>query len=95
MNDRVDSVMHNVSGREVPEQANEENVQDAMDTETSPYVPVHQQRAIHEFLDRLSLIRDELHECTTCLERYHGMKMHGTQCARCHHEVRLVYCLSG
>jgi len=58
-----------------------------VDVETPPYLPPHQERAVHEFLDRLLLIRDDLHECTTCLEKYHGMQMHGTECARCHKEV--------
>lgn len=90
-----DSPMHDISEREFPEEASDENVEDATDTERSAYVPVHQQWAIHDFLDHLALIRDDLHECATCLERYHGMKMHGTQCARCNNEVRLMYSLSG
>jgi hypothetical protein len=59
-----------------------------VDVETHPYLPAHQEQAIHKFLDRLLPIRDDLHECTTCLEKYHGMPMRGMECARCHNEVR-------
>jgi hypothetical protein len=57
-------------------------------------LPVHQEQAIHDFLDCLRLIHEDVHECTTCLERYHGMQMHGTECLRCHREVREM-CLAG
>jgi hypothetical protein len=58
-----------------------------------PYLPVHQQHAIHDFLDRLRVAGDDLHECSICLERYHGMPLHtsGTVCARCHNEVMCSY----
>lgn len=58
-----------------------------------PYLPVHQQHAIHDFLDRLLVAGDDLHECTVCLEKYHGMPLHtsGTVCARCHNEVMYSY----
>ena len=65
----------------------EDDIRDAADVQRH-YLPVHQEHAIHDFLDRLRLIQDDVHECTTCLERYHGMQMHGTQCSRCHNEVR-------
>ena len=64
------------------------NVHDAGDTWT-PYLPVHQEQALYEFLDCLHLIQDDMHECTTCLERYHGMQMCGTECARCYNEVHI------
>lgn len=53
-----------------------------------PFLPVHQLRAINQFMDRLLVVRDSLTECSTCLERYHGMHMRGVQCDRCHREVR-------
>jgi len=52
-----------------------------------PYLPLHQQEAIHAFLDRVLEIGDDLHECTVCLERYHGMKLRDMACTRCHKEV--------
>lgn len=64
------------------------DVHDAPDVQTlSPYLPPHQQQAVYDFLDCLHLIQDDVHECTTCLERYHGMQMRATECARCHNEV--------
>ena len=58
-----------------------------------PYLPVHQQHAIHNFLDRLCVAGDNSHECLICLERYHGMPLHtsGTVCARCHNEMMCSY----
>ena len=53
-----------------------------------PFLPVHQQRAITDFMDRVLAVRDSLTECSTCLERYHGMHTRGVQCDRCHREVR-------
>ena len=53
-----------------------------------PFLPVHQQRAITDFMDRVLAVRDSLTECFTCLERYHGMHTRGVQCDRCHREVR-------
>jgi hypothetical protein len=41
-----------------------------------------------DFMDRILQVRFSLAECQTCLERYHGMKMHNAQCDRCHREVR-------
>ena len=38
-------------------------------------------------MDRLFCVRSSLGECETCLERYHGIRMHGNQCVRCHREV--------
>ena len=65
-----------------------DDVHDAGDTWT-PYLPVYQEQALHEFLDHLHLIQDDVHKCTTCLERYHGMQMRGMECTRCHNEVRI------
>jgi hypothetical protein len=39
-------------------------------------------------MDRVPAVRDSLTECSTCLERYHGMHGRGVQCDRCHREVR-------
>ena len=36
---------------------------------------------------------DNVHECTPCLEGYHGMSLHNTLCARCHNEVRSSFSL--
>ena len=33
------------------------------------------------------LIGDDAHECTLCLECYHGMTLRDTLCARCHNDV--------
>ena len=55
---------------------------------SSPFLPVHQQRAIDNFMDRVLTVRQSVRHCDTCLERYHGMHMRGTQCDRCHREVR-------
>jgi hypothetical protein len=58
-------------------------------------VPIHQERAIHAFLDRLLSAADDIFECSTCLERYQGMSLRGTQCQRCFHEVHsLLSCAS-
>ena len=52
-----------------------------------PYLPLHQQQAIHDFLDRLRVVGNDLHECPICFEKYHGMPLRGVVCARCHSEV--------
>ena len=52
-----------------------------------PFIPSHQVRALKDFLDRLFLVRSDLHECETCHERYYGLKLHADQCDRCHREV--------
>jgi hypothetical protein len=54
-----------------------------------PHLPLHQQQALHAFLDRLLFAADDIFDCSTCLERYRGMSVRGTQCERCFHEVRL------
>ncbi|KAH9998572.1 hypothetical protein BJV77DRAFT_959567 [Russula vinacea] len=51
------------------------------------YLPMRQQDVIHAFLDHVRVICDDVHECTLCLERYHGMTLHDTLCARSHNEV--------
>lgn len=51
------------------------------------YLPMRQQDVIHAFLDHVRVICDDVHECTLCLERYHGMTLHDTLCARSHSEV--------
>ena len=38
-------------------------------------------------MDRLFCVRSSLGECETCLERYHGIRMHRNQCDRCRCEV--------
>jgi hypothetical protein len=45
-----------------------------------PYIPIHQQSAIHNFFDRIRGIDPFLDTCSTCKERYHGMHLKGTQC---------------
>lgn len=52
-----------------------------------PYLPLHQKQAVHDFLDRLLVVGDDLHECAICLEKYHGMSLRGSLCTRCHSEV--------
>ena len=54
----------------------------------APFLPVHQQNAINDFMDRVLTVRYSEAECDTCLERYHGMRMRGVQCDRCRREVR-------
>jgi hypothetical protein len=54
----------------------------------APFLPVHQQNAINNFMDRILTVRHSSAQCATCLERYHGMHMRGVQCDRCHREVR-------
>ena len=57
-------------------------------TDNSSFLPIHQQEAIHDYLDRILRVRDDVGLCLTCLEKYHGMHIHGTQCDWCHREVR-------
>ena len=54
------------------------------------YLPMHQQDIIYTILYCVCNIGDNVHECTLCLEGYHGMSLHNTLCARCHNEVRNV-----
>ena len=52
------------------------------------FLPLHQYRALHAFMDRLLLARADVHGCEICLERYYGMKVHDEHCCdRCHREV--------
>jgi hypothetical protein len=68
---------------------------DSMDIDDIPvhplpppaYLPAHQTDAINDFFARLLFTQDEPPECSTCFEKYHGMRMQGTQCDRCHREV--------
>ena len=66
-----------------------DNVRNAADVQRH-YLPIHQEHAVHDFLNRLHLIQDDVHECTTCLERYQGMQMRDMECMRCHSEVCAV-----
>ena len=68
-----------------------DDVVDEDATPALPYLPLHQQQAIHDFLDRLVAVGNDLNECTVCLERYHGMSLHGSLCTRCHSEVMFSY----
>lgn len=52
-----------------------------------PYIPLHQQQAIHNFLDCLHVVSNNLHKCPICFEKYHGMPLCGVVCARCHSKV--------
>jgi hypothetical protein len=52
-----------------------------------PYLPVHQQVAIHAFLDRVRELGDDISDCEMCKEHYYGMKLQGGLCARCAKEV--------
>lgn len=64
-----------------------DNVVDGDAAPAPPYLPFHQQQAIHDFLDRLCVVSNDLHECPVCLEKYHGMPLCGVVCPRCHSEV--------
>ena len=57
------------------------------------YLPMHQQDVICTILYCVCDISDNVHECTLCLEGYHGMLLHNTLCARCHNEVRSSFSL--
>ena len=45
------------------------------------YLPMHQQVIIYAILYCVCNIGDSVHECTLCLEGYHGMLLHNTLCA--------------
>jgi hypothetical protein len=60
---------------------------------TPPFLPLHQSDALVDFLDRLHRVREDLHECEVCLEKYYSMKMQGTRCDRCYREVLSVFTL--
>ncbi|KAF8468610.1 hypothetical protein DFH94DRAFT_281302 [Russula ochroleuca] len=64
------------------------------EAKTSRYLSHHQEQTIHDFLDRLVPIHDDIHERTTCFERYHCIQMRGSQCARCHKEIGNRWALS-
>ena len=72
---------------------NAERLNSARVPSTPPFLPLHQSEALVDFLDRLHRVRDDLHECDICLEKYYSMKMEGTQCDRCYHEVLSVFTL--
>jgi hypothetical protein len=55
--------------------------------DTPPYIPLHQQQAIHAFLNSVRDLGDNINECRMCKERYYGMKLEDMQCARCVKEV--------
>ena len=57
-------------------------------------LPQHQLEAIDDFFNRLAHSRSDVHECTTCLEKYFGMHVRGSQCDRCSHEVRFLLFLA-
>ena len=60
---------------------------------TPPFLPLHQSEALVDFLDRLHRVREDLHECDVCLEKYYGTKMQGTRCDRCYREALSVFTL--
>ena len=60
---------------------------DVLATAFPLYLPMHQQGIIYTILYCVCNIDDNVHECTLCLEGYHGMSLHNTLCARCHNEV--------
>ena len=45
------------------------------------YLPSHQSDAINDFFARLLFTQDDPPECSTCFEKYHGMRMQGTRCS--------------
>lgn len=55
--------------------------------DTPPYIPLHQQQAIHTFLNSVRDLGDNINECRMCKEHYYGMKLEDMQCARCVKEV--------
>ena len=60
------------------------------------YLPMHQQDVIYTILYCVCNIGDNVHECTLCLEGYHGMSLHNARdrlCALCHNEVRSSFSL--
>ena len=52
-----------------------------------PFLPVHEQQAIHAFFDHVRAIGDDEHECAICNERYNCMNIQDAVCARCDKEV--------
>ena len=63
------------------------NEDDVLAAAPSLHLTMHQQDVIHAFLYRVCDIGDDVHKCTPCLERYHGMTFHVTLCTGCHNEV--------
>ena len=61
------------------------------DPTRSLYLPKHQEKAVHKFLDRVRELADDVNECVVCMERYHGMAVVENVCARCQNEVRFVF----
>ncbi|KAH9988963.1 hypothetical protein BJV77DRAFT_1160792 [Russula vinacea] len=56
------------------------------DPTRSLYLPKHQEKAVHKFLDRVRELADDVNECVVCMERYHGMAVVENVCARCQSE---------
>ena len=55
--------------------------------ETPSYLPIHQKKAVDDFLNRLCCTENVPDICSICGESYHGMRLKGTQCERCSNEV--------
>ena len=53
-------------------------------------LPAHQLTTIHDYFDCLQFAQMNDHECSTCHERFHGIRMQGLQCDRCSREVNVV-----
>ena len=49
-------------------------------------LPSHQLNAIHGFFNCLLLAQTDIHECSTCYERFHGIRMRHSQYDRCSSE---------
>ena len=58
-----------------------------VDAQPDTYLAAHQQLAIADFWERVRCFGTQLFECSTCKERYHGMRMKDSQCERCSNEV--------
>jgi hypothetical protein len=46
------------------------------------YLQIHQTNAIEDFFNSLLFTQTDPPECSTCLERYHGMHTYASQCDR-------------
>lgn len=57
------------------------------DTQPDAYLAPHQQLAIAAFFERINFFRSWLLKCSTCKEKYHGMRTNSSQCERCLNEV--------
>ena len=58
-----------------------------VDAQPDAYLAAHQQLAIADFWERVRCFGSQLFECSTCKERYHGMRVKDSQCERCSNEV--------